>query len=242
MKVENKSKSKIIKFLNGKGFYAVLCVCFLAIGIAAWSGVEGYRNLQITDNSSLESVTETPYKPSPDNTEQLQLPSEVIKPDEGTDDKKEETPSEEKLPTAEETAGPIAAFFVNPVLGEVIKGYSDKELQYSMTFCDMRLHKGIDIKATEGTPVMASGDGIVTDIYTDALLGTVVEIDHGNKVTAKYCGLNSAPTVKKGDKVDSSKQIGAVDKIPSESVEEYHLHLEFYVDGKSVSPSDYILQ
>ena len=100
----------------------------------------------------------------------------------------------------------------------------------------MRLHKAIDISGKYGDPVIASGKGIVTDVYTDAMLGTVVEIDHGNGITAKYCGLNSEPSVKKGDTVDSSVQLGSLGDIPSESVEEVHLHLEFYKNGKSTDP------
>ena len=133
----------------------------------------------------------------------------------------------------------VAAFFIRPIVGETLKDFSDSELQYSMTYSDWRLHKALDITAPAGTTVVACGNGKVTDVYTDALWGTVVEIDHGNNITVKYCGLNGAPSVKKGDSVDSSTVIGAVDVIPCESVEPRHLHVEFYLDGKAVSPSKY---
>ena len=141
---------------------------------------------------------------------------------------------------AEEAASPAATYFISPVLGNIIKGYSDSELQYSMTYRDMRLHKGVDIAADVGTPVTAAGDGTVIAVYKDVFEGRVVEIDHGNKIIVRYCGLNSAPCVKEGDRVDSSTQIGTIDNIPGESVEEHHLHVEFIKDGKFVSPEDYI--
>lgn len=237
MKVENKSKSKFIKFLNTKAFYGVLCICFLALGVAAWSGVEGFRNIKELENS-MGSSSETPSQPSPNDTLALEVPSQIEDSNQNPIISKEETTTQQK--PAEETASPVAAYFINPVLGEIIKDFSSTELQYSMTFRDMRLHKGIDIAAEAGTPVMAAGEGKVTAVYSDPLYGSVVEVDHGNGIVAKYCGLNSTPGVKEGDTVDSSTQLGAVDKIPCESVEEYHLHLEFILSGEYVSPSKYI--
>ncbi len=239
MKVKNKSKSKIIRFLNGRAFYAVLCLCFIALGVAAWSGLEGMKimNAERDDNStsSLNSSSEV-------DVLQIGTPSSALTSEEDNSNNIEsETeaviPSE---PVTEEVAAPVATFFVNPVLGKVIKGFSDTELQYSLTMCDMRLHKAVDLEANEGTPVIAAGEGTIVDVYTDAMLGSVVEIDHGNGIVAKYCGLNEEPFVKKGDTVDSSKQIGTVGIIPSESVEQRHIHIEFFKNGKAVSPMNYI--
>ena len=245
MSNKNKSRSKIIKFLNGRTFYVVLCLCFVAIGIAAWSGVEG---MKILDAEKQNNSTSSVNSGSGGDVLQVIPPiSSVITPsfDENDQNDNAESETEAINPTESETdevIAPVATFFVNPVLGEVIKDFSDTELQYSMTMCDMRLHKAVDLKANEGTPVIASGSGIVTDVYTDVMLGSVVEIDHGNGITAKYCGLNEEPFVKKGDTVDSSKQIGTVGVIPSESVEQRHIHLEFFKNGKAVSPMNYIQQ
>ena len=107
-----------------------------------------------------------------------------------------------------------------------------------MTFEDMRLHKGIDIAAKAGTPVVAAGKGTVLEVSTDAMLGSYVLIDHGNGIKAKYCGLNAKPTVSVGDTVDSSTQLGTVDVIPAESVEERHLHIEVTKNDKYISPLD----
>ena len=247
MKSTNKSDSNVIKFLNGKFFYAVLCVCFLCIGVAAWTGIEGLKQIgDITDNtlsSSAETTDETPVTSSQNDLTAL-TPSEPQNPtaSKPKEQSQSQNTSESSKFEAEATNGTVAEFFINPLLGTLIKDFSDTELQYSMTYRDMRLHTGVDIAADKGAPVMAAGSGTVTDVYTDALLGTVVEIDHGNKITAKYCGLNATPTVKKGDKVDSSTQIGAVDTVPCESVEQHHLHLEFFLNGKAVSPLKYITQ
>lgn len=245
MKVQNNRKSRIIRFLNGKAFYVVICLCFVAVGVAAWSGVEGLRRLSEVDTGSNQSLSEN----TSSHYEFLQVvPPESSSTDSASSNKEDTVTSSEvetavpSEPETEETAAPVATFFINPVLGSVIKDFSDSELQYSMTMRDMRLHKGVDIAADTGTPVIAAGEGIVTAVYTDAMYGAVVEIDHGNGITAKYCGLNAEPCVKVNDKVGTSTQLGAVDVIPCESVEQRHLHLEFYKDGKAVSPMNYISQ
>lgn len=240
MKNSNKKSDKIIKFLNGKMFYAIMCVCFIAVGAVAWNGVKSLGSNSKNTVSSQPSVTaklpDTGRLFGKIDTSSESRISESADTPSAT--KRDNTPSP-KTETAE-AVSPAAKFFIQPVLGDVIKGFSDTELQYSLTFRDMRLHKGIDISADFGTPVTAAGDGTVTAVYSDPYLGTVVEIDHGNGITAKYCGLNSAPSVSEGDTVDSSVRLGTVDTVPSESVEQSHIHIEFTLNGKAVSPTKYI--
>lgn len=245
--MSNNKNSKVIKFLNGKAFYIVLCLCFLGVGVAAWAGIEGMKLAESDYNSSGSLTAEIPDSGmNSGSIEGLISIPETVEPDifdtPSVDSNTSDTPDSSDVTTSQPTEpvdSAVAAFFVRPVVGETLKDFSDLELQYSMTYGDMRLHKALDIAAAAGTPVIACGNGKVTDVYTDALWGTVVEIDHGNNITVKYCGLNGSPSVKKGDVVDSSRQIGAVDVIPCESVEPRHLHLEFYFDGKAVSPSKY---
>ncbi len=252
MKVQNNQKKRIIKFLNGKAFYVVLCLCFVALGLAGWAGFEGMKRIENNGPDNTQSSVQNSTDRSPLPSEPIEtgkndtssektdkLESVLQKPDSSSE---QDDTSDQDREQSTQTAAPVATFFVNPVLGEVIKGFSATELQYSMTMKDMRLHKGVDIAADMGTPVIAAGEGIVADVCSDPMLGTVVTVDHGNGITVKYCGLNAQPSVKKGDTVDSSKQLGTVDVIPSESVEQRHLHLEFYKDGKAVSPMDYIAQ
>ena len=129
-----------------------------------------------------------------------------------------------------------APFFTMPITGEILKDYDEQELQYSQTFKDWRLHLGVDIAAQKGDTVFACAQGTVEDIYEDPVLGTVVAIDHGDGLIAFYCGLNAKPTVQIGDSVESGSQIGVIDILPGESVEQAHLHLEMEKDGSPVSP------
>ena len=127
-------------------------------------------------------------------------------------------------------------YFILPVGGKILKDYDDRNLQYSETYKDWRLHLALDIAANKGTAVFSAAKGTVEDIYEDSLLGTVVKINHGSGLMAYYCGLNSSPSVKKGEQIDGGYQIGAIAEIPCESVEENHLHLIMEQDGSPVSP------
>lgn len=245
MKIKNKSKHKFIKFLNGKAFYVVMGLCLVAVGVAAWAGVQSLQKLEtneITESQNNSTVSKNeilqlfPSNPLDTDIEDNRVESNDSDLNSTYESQNSSTDSE----TFEEADAPVATFFVFPVLGETIKDFSNTELQYSMTMQDMRLHKGIDIAVEQGTPVISSGVGTVTKVYSDAMLGTVIEIDHGNGIVAKYCGLHTKTDVKEKDTVDSTTIIGSVDIIPCESVEQRHLHLEFYKDGEAVSPLKYL--
>ena len=69
------------------------------------------------------------------------------------------------------------------------------------------------------------------------MYGLCVEIDHGAKLVARYCGLESA-SVKKGDFVDIGNTIGTLGKIPCESSDGVHLHLYTKLNNQTVNPLD----
>ena len=126
-----------------------------------------------------------------------------------------------------------------PLTGEIIKNYSDTELQYSITFGDWRLHKAVDIKGITGDRINSAGDGTVTAVYEDSLYGLTVEINHGNEVTAIYSGFETA-SVAVGDVVGANDALGSLGKVPCESVETTHLHFSVKIGDKFVSPMSII--
>lgn len=65
---------------------------------------------------------------------------------------------------------------------------------------DYRAHTAIDFKAAKGTKVISINDGLVLSVTKDAMLGTVIEIDHGSKLVARYCGMDTV-NVSEGDYV-----------------------------------------
>ncbi|MBQ7106175.1 MAG: peptidoglycan DD-metalloendopeptidase family protein [Clostridia bacterium] len=222
---ENKN-SVISKFFSGKGFYMVLAGCLIAVGVAAWSAVAAINDQNTTKK--------------PDNVNSY-LSSEVPQIEEPVQNEVVDEPYSEPSDTSEiesqtTNTKPVAAYFVMPVSGSVEKEFDAKTLQYSATFQDMRLHLGVDIIAEKGASVVACGDGTVSRIYTDLILGTIIEIDHGNGIVARYCGMDENLLVDIDDVVTASQKIGTLGYVPGESADASHLHFEMLKNGKQVSP------
>lgn len=228
-----KAEGKLSKFLNGKGFYAALGICLIAIGISAWSGISAIKEGTDTAENSSEQSNISLYSSYESLPEQA-----VDTPQSDIPDTRSETTATSDVSSEEAT--PVAKYFVYPVSGEIIKDFSNSELQYSLTYNDMRLHTGIDIAADANTAVNSCGDGVVTFAGKDDSLGYTVKIDHGNGVTVVYAGLAEALKVKKGDTVTAGTNLGAVGVVTEECVDAPHLHLEFYQDEAAVAPQTYL--
>ena len=123
-----------------------------------------------------------------------------------------------------------------PLGTDILKDYSHGEMVSSKTMGDWRVHNGIDFTGGKNSQVLAIQSGTVKAVYTDEMWGTVVEIDHGNTMTAKYCGLKSGTTPKKGETVKNGQEIGELASIPVEAADGLHLHLEITVNGSTVDP------
>ncbi len=134
-------------------------------------------------------------------------------------------------------ATPYSDYYTLPAGTDITKEYSPKTPVYNATMGDWRTHSGIDFKGAEGSQVLAISNGKVTKIYSDTLYGTVVEIDHGNEVIAKYCGLNKdVLEIKVGDTVKAGALIGYLDSVPCEKSDLSHLHFEIIYKGQNVDP------
>lgn len=97
-------------------------------------------------------------------------------------------------------------------------------------------HRGIDYAAPTGTPVNATGDGVVTVVSRTAANGNYVVIRHGSKYQTKYLHLSAfAPNLKVGKSVKQGEFIGRVGATGWATGP--HLHYEFLVDGVHQNPS-----
>ncbi len=144
--------------------------------------------------------------------------------------------SNSAIPTGDNVSSiPYEKNFSLPCEGEILKNFSDKELVYSKTFGDMRLHSGIDIACKKGTSVSACGDGKIIGIDESSQYGTVVSLELEGGITAKYASLKDLK-VKLGDKVKSGDILGVTTTIPAECNDEEHLHLEIYKNGIATDP------
>ena len=240
------SNNKLNRFLNGKGFYIALGICMIAIGVSAWSAIDKATTPPediVNSDTAQHSVS--------DETSSTESEWEVNKEQEGVEDNREissNNPSQTSSADVKNTQSslenqktePLASYFVFPVVGDVIKKFSASELQYSLTFNDMRIHKGVDIKAAVGSEVKSAGDGKVLEVKNDPNLGYTVKIDHGNGMTAVYGGLQKEIAVKKNDLVLAGATIGKLGTVTNECLDAPHLHLEFYENEKAVDPLNFL--
>ena len=134
------------------------------------------------------------------------------------------------------TNTPYKSYYKYPCGETVVNGYT-QELVKNDTMGDYRAHTAVDFKCTQGGKVSAINDGLVMSVKNDSLLGKVVEIDHGSKLVARYCGLNTV-NVAQGDYVTIGQTLGTLGKVPFEANDESHLHFETVLDGKKVNPLD----
>lgn len=156
--------------------------------------------------------------------------------EETTENETEEETKEEAAKNSK-YATPYQDYYSLPLGTDILKDYSPDKPTYSATMGDWRTHSGIDFKAAEGEQVKAISYGTVTNIYDDTLWGTVVTIDHGNGVIAKYCGFNKDTLeIKKGTEVESGSLLGYLGTIPCEKSELSHLHFEISYNGENVEP------
>lgn len=100
-----------------------------------------------------------------------------------------------------------------------------------------RMHTGLDFSARTGTPVYATGDGVVVTAGNSGTgYGNEVEINHGYGYMTKYAHL-SRITRKTGQRVKRGEQIGYVGNTGT-SVSP-HLHYEVVKNNNKVNPVHY---
>ena len=97
-----------------------------------------------------------------------------------------------------------------------------------------KMHRGTDFAAPTGTPIMASGSGIVEQVGWNGAYGKYIRIKHNSKYKTAYAHLNGyARGIKKGAKVRQGQIIGYVGSTGRSTGP--HLHYEVLVNGKRMN-------
>ena len=99
-----------------------------------------------------------------------------------------------------------------------------------------KFHAGMDFSASPGTPVYATGDGVVVKAGWETGYGNTIEVNHGFGYLTRYAHL-SAYKVRPGQKVVRGEVIGAVGSTGKSTGP--HLHYEVHVKGKVQNPVNY---
>ncbi len=92
-------------------------------------------------------------------------------------------------------------------------------------------HEGTDYPAAHGTPIKATGDGVVVRAGWDTEYGNVVDIKHSNAVITRYAHAH-ALFVKVGDVVQQSQVIATVGSTGRSTGP--HLHYEVIRNGQAL--------
>ncbi len=234
------------KKVTSKSFYTALCICLAMIGFAcyfAYAQTAGKANDElksIEQNKIAEETTgkyenvwgmqtSIPKDETPEITFNMTTPAETeITEAEQTE---EETVATTKRPAMKNTS------FTVPVNGTILCEFSNGELVKSSTTGAWQTHNGVDISAENGTQINSMYNGTVTSVTNDALWGVCIEIDHGNGITARYCGLSKDTDVSEGEEVKTGSVIGyAGHSCEIECEQEPHIHFEVIKNGSYVDP------
>ncbi|MEO0094335.1 MAG: M23 family metallopeptidase [candidate division WOR-3 bacterium] len=124
---------------------------------------------------------------------------------------------------------------INPVPGaEISSGFGYRIDPFEK---DVRMHEGLDLTASKGTPVYATADGIVSFADWNMGYGYVVDIEHGYGFVTRYAHLSKI-LVQEGELVKRGQIIGRVGGTGRAICP--HLHYEVIVAGIKVNPINYI--
>lgn len=125
-----------------------------------------------------------------------------------------------------------------PTTLPVHQGYYSSNYGYRIDPISGRstFHTGVDIIATQGTPVMAAAGGVVSAVGFHPEYGNTVDIDHDNGLTSRYAHLLKS-SVKVGDVVMKGQLVAQVGNTGRTTGP--HLHFEVREKGVPLNPNKF---
>lgn len=212
--------NKFIKFIKARGYYIVLLICAVAVGVT------GYF-LLTTEKEKAPTVQvvagESEHQAEVAATE----PAESV------------VATQEQEVAATQT--PEAFSLTLPVNGEAVTAFAADYLAYNATTKDWRTHEGVDLSAVLGQEVLAAADGTVHSIYEDENYGMTVVVQHADGYSTHYSNLSEEVAVTVGQQVSAGTVLGTVGTSANvETATAPHLHFSLYKDGSPVDPSEFL--
>src|SRR5579859_1200052 len=101
----------------------------------------------------------------------------------------------------------------------------------------LAVHKGLDFAGQPGSKVTSVAAGLVTFAGDRAGYGEMVEINHGNGLSTRYCH-NERLLVKQGDMVSKGQEVALMGSTGHSTGP--HLHFEVLKNGMQVDPLRFI--
>ncbi len=184
-------------------------------GINRYRGLEGYDNSQMIINATKRIEV---------------LQKQLVVQSKSLDEIQKLANEKEKLLAAIPAIQPVN----NEDLTRMASGYGWRSDPFTKA---RKFHYGMDFTAPMGTPVYASGDGVVTRADNGAAgYGKHIRIDHGYGYVSLYAHL-SKYNVRKGKKVKRGDLIGFVGSTGRSQAP--HLHYEVFKDNERINPINF---
>ncbi|GAA4893027.1 M23 family metallopeptidase [Flaviramulus aquimarinus] len=188
---------------------------------AGFGGVNRYKSLEGFDNSKL--IIES-------NKRLDILQKQIVVQSKSLDEIANLAEEKEKLLAAIPAIQPVS----NEDLTRMASGYGFRSDPFTKV---RKMHWGMDFTAPRGTPVYASGDGLVVRADSGSSgYGKHIRIDHGYGYTSLYAHLYKY-NVRKNQKVKRGDLIGFVGSTGRS--EAPHLHYEIFKDGDRINPINF---
>ncbi|MBC3757897.1 M23 family metallopeptidase [Hyunsoonleella sp. SJ7] len=188
---------------------------------AGFGGINRYKDLEGYDNSKLIVRT----------SKRLDiLQKQIVVQSKSLDEIAVLAEEKEKLLAAIPAIQPVS----NEDLTRMASGYGMRSDPFTKV---RKMHKGMDFTAPRGTPIYASGDGVVVRADSRASgYGKHIRIDHGFGYMSLYAHLYKY-NVRKNQKVKRGDLIGFVGSTGRSQAP--HLHYEIMKDGRHINPINF---
>ena len=188
---------------------------------AGFGGIDRYNALEGYDNSELIKNT----------TERLDvLIKQTVVQSRSLDEIEKLASNRAELIKAIPSIQPIK----NEDLRRIASGFGKRRDPFTKLW---RQHNGIDFTAKKGTPVYATGDGIIKRADNRSSgYGKHIRIDHGHGYVSLYAHLNGY-NVRRGQRVKRGEIIGFVGNTGRSAGA--HLHYEIFKDKKHINPINF---
>ncbi len=189
--------------------------------LAGFGGINRYRDLEGFDNSKL--IVESHKKLD-------MLTKRIVVQSRSLDEIANLAENKEKLLAAIPAIMPVK----NENLKRMASGYGWRTDPFTKA---RKFHHGMDFSAPRGTPVYATGDGVIERADNRSSgYGKHIRIDHGYGYTSLYAHLYKY-NVRRGQKVQRGDLIGFVGSTGRSQGP--HLHYEIYKDGEKINPINF---
>lgn len=188
---------------------------------AGFGGINRYKNLEGYDNSKIISET---------HQRMDILTKQVVVQSKSLDEIAELAKEKESLLAAVPAIQPVK----NENLKRIASGYGWRNDPFTKV---KKFHYGMDFTAPRGTPVYATGDGVIERADNSATgYGNHIRLNHGYGYVSLYAHLYKY-NVRVGQKVKRGDVIGFVGSTGRS--EAPHLHYEIFKDEERINPINF---